>query len=94
MPVYEFLCEGCGRHFDVVATLAEFDAGLAPVCPKCRGRKCRQVIGPPTLLTGSKSESDLDDEFGDDSFDDESGLDDDYGTDDLNGDEGLDDIET
>ncbi len=71
MPVYEFKCEDCGRHFDVVASLAEFDAGLKPVCPGCAGRTCRQVIGRVTLLTSSKSEDDLGD------------LEDDIGADDL-----------
>jgi len=88
MPVYEYQCENCSRKFDVVATLGEKEAGLKPVCPKCRSRRVRQVFSRFTVLTGSKSDSD---DFGDDDLgngepgmsDTDSGLDDlgDYGSD-------------
>jgi len=87
MPVYEFKCEDCGRRFELVATLAEQDAGLEPECPKCGSGNCRQVFGRVNIVTSSKSDSDLDD-FGEDDglgdmpdndyggdFGDESGLD-------------------
>jgi putative FmdB family regulatory protein len=82
MPVYEYQCEDCGRKFDILATLAEKEAGLNPVCPRCGRTRVRQVLGRFTLLTGSKSESD---EF-------DAGLDDDglgAGMDDA----GLDDLD-
>lgn len=90
MPVYEFACTDCGRKYEIVATLAEFDAGLKPACPKCGGKRCKQVIGRVTLLTSSKSEESFDDDFGDETDMDSGGLDDDYGSEDLgeNGDFG------
>ena len=56
MPLYAFRCEDCGEPFDVRATFAEKDAGLAPKCPACGGGRVRQVLtagllihaGPPT----------------------------------------------
>lgn len=92
MPVYEFECQDCARKFDIVATFAEFDAGLKPLCPKCGGRRCRQVIGRVTLLTSSKSERGFDDDFRDDGLDEAGGPDDEFGTEDLGGDDDSDDF--
>lgn len=78
IPVYEYQCEDCGRKFDIVATIGEKEAGLAPSCPKCGRQRCRQVFSRFTLLAGSKSESD---DFGPDMPDD--GADFDGGTDDA-----------
>lgn len=98
MPVYEFQCQDCGKKFEIVATLAEKEAGLDPACPKCGRLRARQVFSRFTLLTGSKTEEDLDggpDDMG--AGDDLDGLSDEAGTDDLDdlgsGDSGdLDDL--
>jgi putative FmdB family regulatory protein len=55
MPVYEYQCSDCGRQFDIIATLAEKEAGLCPKCPKCGRARVSQVFSRFTLLTGSKS---------------------------------------
>ncbi|MFO7638510.1 MAG: zinc ribbon domain-containing protein [bacterium] len=90
MPVYEYNCDDCGRRFDLVASLAEKEAGLAPECPACGSRNCRQVFGRVNIVTSTKSEA-FDDDFGGDGdsgdtpggeFDDDS-LNDDAGLDDL-----------
>lgn len=60
MPVYEFSCDDCGHKFDIVATLAEKEAGLSPVCPNCGGAKVHQVFGRFTVVGGSKGEVDFD----------------------------------
>ncbi|MEO0073593.1 MAG: zinc ribbon domain-containing protein [candidate division WOR-3 bacterium] len=96
MPVYEYRCEKCRRKFDVVASIAEKESGLNPVCPQCGSRKVRQVFGRFTVLAGSKTESDdfetegRDDDFGSDvddmsedfgsDYDDEFGDDEDLDT--------------
>ena len=87
IPVYEFQCQDCGKKFEVVATLAEKEAGLDPACPKCGRVRARQVFSRFTLLTGSKTEDDFD-EGSDDMGpgDDLGGLPDDAGM------EGLDDM--
>lgn len=98
MPVYEFQCQDCGKKFEIVATLAEKEAGLDPACPKCGRLRARQVFSRFTLLTGSKTEEDFG-EGSDDmaAGDDLDGLSDEAGTDDLDdlgsGDSGdLDDL--
>jgi putative FmdB family regulatory protein len=83
LPVYEFQCQDCGKKFDTVATLAEKEAGLDPVCPKCGRRRARQVFGRFTLIAGSKTEEDFDD-MG--PGDEDTGLPEDMGMD------GLDDL--
>jgi putative FmdB family regulatory protein len=59
MPVYEFQCQNCGKKFEIVATLAEKEAGLDPTCPKCDRQGARQVFSRFTLLTGSKTDEDF-----------------------------------
>ncbi|MEO0071428.1 MAG: zinc ribbon domain-containing protein [candidate division WOR-3 bacterium] len=61
MPVYEYKCENCGKRFDIVATLAEKEAGLNPTCPDCGGTKVHQIFGRFTVIGGSKTESDFED---------------------------------
>lgn len=96
MPVYEYECEDCGRKFDVLASLAEKEAGLEPVCPKCGSSRARQVFGRFTLLAGSKSEAD-DRDAGDDGaatgMPDFGGMDDDYGDEELDTLEGSGDLD-
>ncbi len=58
MPVYEYQCAGCGRKFDVIASLAEKEAGLKVKCPKCGSARANQVFSRFTLLTGSKTDVD------------------------------------
>lgn len=91
MPVYEFQCQDCGKKFEVVATLAEKEAGLVPACPKCGRKRARQVFSRFTLLVGSKTDDDFDDGLDDiGAEEDAAGFPDDAGMDDL-GDLGPDD---
>ncbi len=69
MPVYEYSCDDCGHKFDIVATLAEKEAGLKPVCPNCGGRRVHQIFGRFTVVGGSKSEVDFDEGIGDEDID-------------------------
>ncbi len=85
MPLYEYLCGDCGKKFDVLATIAEKEAGLEPACPKCGSKRCRQVFGRVTVMTSSKSDEfsdDLPDDVGD-GLDTDDMSDSDSGTDDL-----------
>lgn len=85
MPVYEYRCEKCGRKFDVVASIAEKESGLNPVCPQCGSRRAQQVFGRFTVLAGSKTEMDdfateeMDEDLGTDSGDMPEDLDSDFG---------------
>jgi len=99
IPVYEFQCQDCGKKFDVVATLAEKEAGLDPACPQCGRTRARQVFSRFTLIAGSKTDGDFDEGLddvgaGDDmgGLPDAAGMD---GMDDLGGDDSgdLDDFD-
>jgi putative FmdB family regulatory protein len=84
MPVYEFQCQDCGKKFEIVATLAEKEAGLDPACPKCDRKRARQVFSRFTLLVGSKTDEDFSDGLDDmGAEEDAAGLPDDAGMDDL-----------
>jgi putative FmdB family regulatory protein len=45
VPLYAFMCDGCGP-FDLVRPVAE--AGAAAACPEC-GAQARRVFTPPGL---------------------------------------------
>ncbi len=84
MPVYEFQCQDCGKKFDIVATLAEKEAGLNPACPKCDRKRARQVFSRFTLLVGSKTDEDFNDGLDDmGAEEDAAGFPGDAGMDDL-----------
>lgn len=91
MPVYEYSCDGCGYNFDIIATLAEKEAGLIPICPKCGGRNVRQIFGRFTVVGGSKSTGDFDEgfedsgDYGEDLSDFDEELGDEYGNDEDTG---------
>ena len=49
MPIFEYLCKGCGKDFEaLVRTNAP-----APVCPACQGADLEKLISRPAI----KSES-------------------------------------
>lgn len=89
MPVYEFQCQDCGKKFDIVATLAEREAGLDPTCPKCGRKRARQIFSRFTLIAGSKTDEDFDEGPDDMGTGEDTGLPDDMGMDDVGGDLGA-----
>ena len=38
MPIYEYQCEACGHHFDIIQKIS--DKKLT-VCPKCNQKKLK-----------------------------------------------------
>ncbi len=54
MPVYEFVCTGCGHKFSQIMSLAEYDKNKV-VCPKCKGERVEQVIADFYVVTAKKS---------------------------------------
>ena len=49
MPTYEYLCEDCGYHFDVVQKITE---DPLKECPKCKGHIKRLINCTNFLLKG------------------------------------------
>lgn len=54
---YEYRCRGCGRTFDVMASIAEKEAGLKPKCPDCGSKKTAQTFGAIGVLSAVKTGS-------------------------------------
>ena len=40
MPLYEYMCESCGEHFELVVSLSQKDEDA--LCPKCNKKATRQ----------------------------------------------------
>jgi len=45
MPIYEFVCPACKARLEIMATVAEKEKGLKPVCPRCGYEKMIPVFG-------------------------------------------------
>jgi len=54
MPEYGYVCQGCGKPFEVRASMAAYSKGLVVRCPHCQSRKVIRAFTPVGVLTGSK----------------------------------------
>jgi putative FmdB family regulatory protein len=54
MPTYVFECVKCGEQFEKVMTVAQRDKAR-PVCPSCKGKKVKPVLGGFFAKTSRKS---------------------------------------
>ena len=53
MPIYEYICDGCGKPFSLFLSYAEYD--LAEVkCPDCGSDAVRRKIRPVRVTTNEK----------------------------------------
>jgi putative FmdB family regulatory protein len=50
MPLYEYACEGCGEHFDLIE---KFAAEPLTVHEKCGGKVYRVITAPALMFKGS-----------------------------------------
>ena len=50
MPFYEYECIQCHERFEVFATLAQKEQGLAPRCPKCEGDRVQRIFDTLVLI--------------------------------------------
>ncbi|MEJ2695223.1 MAG: zinc ribbon domain-containing protein [Candidatus Sulfobium sp.] len=50
MPIYEYQCEGCGKHHEVMQKIT--DAPLT-VCPDCGGKMKKQISNTSFVLKGT-----------------------------------------
>ena len=65
MPIYEYVCEGCGKKFEKMRAISESDQDA--VCPDCQKPARRQLstfacystnhAGIPTAIGGTGSSS-------------------------------------
>lgn len=54
MPTYEFICEKCNKTFTLTMRVSEYEKKKTQ-CPKCKGRKVKQVITSFQTITSKKS---------------------------------------
>ncbi len=54
MPVYEYLCKECHKHFEKVLTLDEHEKGKI-TCPRCGSKKIEQEPAAFFAVTSRKS---------------------------------------
>ena len=50
MPLYEYKCLNCGKHFDFIQ---KFDDPPKEVCPECGGRLKKVLSAPAFKFNGS-----------------------------------------
>lgn len=57
MPTYEFHCEKCGKNFEQVWSLSEYDKQIKAThkCPKCGSTKVVKTISAVQVKTSKKS---------------------------------------
>lgn len=51
MPVYDFRCSACNKHFEVCLTYAQYD-GHQVVCPACGSKQVERVIRKVRVARG------------------------------------------
>ena len=53
MPIFEYACLGCGRHFEAFVT-----ADRSPACPACEGSDLQKLLSTPGMVgTAGRKES-------------------------------------
>ena len=53
MPMFEYACRGCGRHFEAFVT-----ASREAACPGCRGADLQKLLSSPGMVgTGGRMET-------------------------------------
>lgn len=54
MPVYVFICQDCGKEFEIILRMSELDKGGVK-CPKCGSEKVKQKLAAFAAVTSKKS---------------------------------------
>ena len=53
MPRYDYVCQDCGRQFDVRASMSAYSEGLSPDCPDCGSQNAERRFSTVNVLSGS-----------------------------------------
>ena len=54
MPTYDFHCEKCDKSFSVTISISDYEKKKFS-CPKCNGKKLKQMITSFQTVTSKKS---------------------------------------
>ena len=52
MPIFEFVCGGCGRQFEEIMTFAQLEAGEA-ACPDCGSKQVQRSMSTFAASSGT-----------------------------------------
>lgn len=55
VPLYEYACRGCGRHFEAFVT-----AQRRAVCPACNGEDLQKLLSSPGMVGTASGRRDAD----------------------------------
>ena len=53
MPIYEYVCQDCGMHFDALRMMKDADEFIQ--CADCNGLNTRRCISVFSAVSGGKS---------------------------------------
>lgn len=51
--IYAFVCQKCGKSFDLRASVADMEKGLRPECPACGSKDAVQDFSGVGMMFGS-----------------------------------------
>jgi putative FmdB family regulatory protein len=51
MPSYDYVCQDCGKPFEIQVSVAEYSKGIKPGCPNCGSPKAIRTFTSVTVLT-------------------------------------------
>jgi putative FmdB family regulatory protein len=57
MPSYDFVCQECGKSFEVRLSISAYSAGEGRACPECGSRKVERAFTAVNVIAGSHSSS-------------------------------------
>jgi putative FmdB family regulatory protein len=50
MPTYDYQCQSCEHHFELVMKMSEYDTKMKPPCPECGAEEQSiRVFSPPMI---------------------------------------------
>lgn len=52
MPIFEFVCGGCGRQFEEIMSFAQLEAGEA-ACPDCGSKRVERSLSTFSASSGT-----------------------------------------
>jgi putative FmdB family regulatory protein len=55
MPIYEYSCESCGKHYEQLRRMSEADSGLE--CPECRSESVKRELSSFAAHSGGSARS-------------------------------------
>jgi len=57
MPAYDYVCEQCGRQFEIRMSMTAYSEGAKPECPECGSVKTERAFTTVNVLTGGRGGS-------------------------------------